>query len=546
MSSLKPSDYPVSPIINALERDRERPIVEMAGGEAWTGGDILDAISTLSQALQAHGAKDGARVALLAGNSIEVLLLHNAIGFAGAVMVALHPMGSADDHVFALEDGEVDVLLFDPAKFADRAAELRARTNRLNSIMSLGPAEIGVDLLAEAKARTPKPLFAPKLAPNTVIRLSYSGGTTGTPKAIPLSPRVRETTQQIMLTDWEWPVEPRMLAVVPLSHAGGTLFPPVLLKHGTMVIMPGFDPGAVLKAIQDYKITCIMLVPTMIYALLDHPDFDKYDLSSLETVFYGASLMAPVRLKEAIERLGPIFFQFYGQTEAPMTVFTLRKSEHDPNDLRRLASCGRPTPWLNVALMGDNNEPVADGEPGEICVRGPLIMEGYLNRDELNSDTFADGWLHTGDVAVKDPDGFYRIVDRKKDMIVTGGFNVFPSEIENVIAQHPAIAQVSVFGTPDAKWGEAVTAAVVLRPGERVDADTLRELVREHKGSVQVPKRVEFLEALPQTAVGKPDKKALRKQFSDGGGAGTVSPSSPLPKPDVRGAAVIAGSFDRP
>ncbi len=514
MTDKHPSLHPVSPIVNALMRDRDRPIVAMAGQEPWTGGDILDAISTVSQALQAHGVENGARVALLAGNSIEVLLLHNALGFAGGCIVALHPMGSADDQLFAIEDGEVDVLIYDPAKFGPRAAELQTRTNRLKSILSVGQGETGTDLLAEAKTFTPGPLVAPILEPGTVTRLAYSGGTTGKPKAIPGSPRVGAMALQIMLADWEWPVEPRILAVVPLSHAGGSLFGPMVLKNGTMVVMPGFDPGAVLKAIQDYRITCTMLVPTMIYALLDHPDFDSYDLSSLETVFYGASLMSPARLKEALERIGPVFFQFYGQAEAPMTVFTLRRSEHDPDNPLRLASCGRPVPWLDVALLGDDNRPVADGEPGEICVRGQLVMDGYLNRDELNRETFAGGWLHTGDVAVKDPDGFYRIVDRKKDMIVTGGFNVFPSEVENVIAQHPAVAQVSVFGTPDEKWGEAVTAAVVLRPGQGVDAETLQALVKAHKGAVQAPKRVEFVDAIPQTAVGKPDKKALRKQFA--------------------------------
>ncbi len=514
MTDKHPSEHHVSPIINALVRDRNRPIVEMAGGKPWTGGDILGSISTLSQVLQAHGVKDGARVALLAGNSVEVLLLHNALGFAGGCLVAMHPMGSADDHLFAIEDGEVDVLLFDPSKFSKRAAELKARTNRLRTTLSLGPSNLGTDLLAEAKKLSPAPLVAPQLEPGTVTRLSYSGGTTGTPKAIPGSPRVGAMALQIMLTDWEWPTEPRILATVPLSHAGGSLFGPMMLKNGTMVIMPSFDPGAVLQAIQDYKITCTMLVPTMIYALLDHPDFDKYDLSSLETIFYGASLMSPVRLKEALERIGPVFFQFFGQAEAPMTVFTLRKSEHDPNNMQRLASCGRPTPWLNVALLGDDNEPVPDGEPGEICVRGPLIMEGYLNRDALNKETFAGGWLHTGDVAVKDEDGFYRIVDRKKDMIVTGGFNVFPSEVENIIAQHTAVAQVSVFGTPDEKWGEAVTAAVVLRSGQTVDAKILKAMVKEHKGAVQTPKKVVFIDSIPQTAVGKPDKKALRKQFA--------------------------------
>ncbi len=382
-------------------------------------------------------------------------------------------------------------------------------------MLSLGVGALGTNLLALADTFAEAPLVPPVLPPDAITRLSYSGGTTGTPKAIPSSPRVGAMALSIMLTDWEWPVEPRVLAVVPLSHAGGSLFGPTLLKHGTMVVMTAFDPGEVLRVIQDYKITCMMLVPTMIYALLDHPDFDTYDLSSLETIFYGASLMSPVRLKEAIERIGPVFFQFYGQAEAPMTVTVMRRSEHDPDNPLRLASCGRPVPWLDVALLDGDNAEVPDGEPGEICVRGPLVMDGYLNRDELNRETFAGGWLHTGDVAVKDPDGFLRIVDRKKDMIVTGGFNVFPSEVENVIAAHPAVAQVAVFGIADDKWGEAVCAAVVTRPGQAVDAGELTALVKTHKGSVQAPKRVVFIPAIPQTAVGKPDKKALRVQFAD-------------------------------
>lgn len=511
---MHPADFVINPIPNALERDRSRVIVEMAGGRAWTGGEMIDAMSTLSHALRLHGGCDGARVALLAGNSVEVLLVESAIRFAGAVLVSLHPMGSAEDHAFAVEDAGVEVLVFDPAKFAKRALELRACSPGLTAALALGPSEIGVDVLAEAATLRPERVVTPDLDPSSTIKLAYSGGTTGRPKAIPLSPRGYAACLQTMLMDWEWPVEPRVLAVAPLSHAGGSLFPTMLLKNGTMVILPAFEPGAVLRAIQEHRITCTMLVPTMIYALLDHPDFDRYDLSSLETVFYGASLMSPVRLKEAIERIGPVFFQFYAQTEAPMVVFMLRKSEHDPNDPRRLSSCGRPTAWLDVALLDGGDQAVEDGKPGEICVRGPLVMDGYLNQPELTEETFSGGWLHTGDVAVKDEDGFYRIVDRKKDMIVSGGFNMFPSEIENVIAQHPAVAQVSVFGTPDDKWGEAVTAAVVLRPGESVGADALREMVRDRKGPMQSPKRVEFLAAIPQTAVGKPDKKALRLLFA--------------------------------
>ncbi|CAN5300675.1 fatty-acid--CoA ligase FadD8 [soil metagenome] len=513
MTERHPARCGIAAVVNALERDRARPVVEMAGERPWTGGDLLDAISRMVQALQSVGVAEGTRVALLAGNAVEVILLHNAIALAGGCFVAMHPMGSADDHLFSIEDGSVDVFIYEPKQFSVRAAEIAGRAERLKAILSLGPGEVGQDLLALAQSFAAGAIDASNRSQDAIVRLSYSGGTTGKPKAIPMPVRVQDEMIRIMLSDWEWPVEPRMLMVAPLSHAGGPLFASVLLRHGTMVVMPGFDPGATLKAIQDQRINCLLLVPTMIYALLDHPDFGQYDLSSLEVVYYGASLMSPARLKEAIEKIGPVFFQFYGQAEAPMTVTILRRAEHLVDDPLRLASCGRPVPWVDMALLANDNRPVAEGEPGEICVRGPLVMDGYLDRPDLSAETLAGGWLHTGDIAVRDAGGFLRIVDRKKDMIVTGGFNVFPSEVENVIARHPAVAQVAVFGVPDERWGEAVTAAIVLRPGASAAEAELVAMVREAKGAVQAPKRIAFLHAIPQTAVGKPDKKALRTQF---------------------------------
>jgi fatty-acyl-CoA synthase len=240
----------------------------------------------------------------------------------------------------------------------------------------------------------------------------------------------------------------------------------------------------------------------------------EFDLSSLETVFYGASAISPARLREAIAKFGPIFFQFYGQVEAPMTIAVLRRAEHDITNPARLASCGRPVPWVDVALLDDTLREVPEGEPGEICVRGPLVMAGYFNRAELTAEALAGGWLHTGDVAVRDADGFLRIVDRKKDMIVTGGFNVYPREIEDVLSHHPAVSSCAVIGIPDEHWGEAVKAVVVLRNGAVADADELKAFVRERKGSVQTPKSVEFVAAIPLTPVGKPDKKLLRAQYA--------------------------------
>ena len=260
----------------------------------------------------------------------------------------------------------------------------------------------------------------------------------------------------------------------------------------------------------------------MLYALMDHPDSRTRDLSSLETVYYGASAINPVRLEEAIDRFGQIFAQYYGQSEAPMVISYLAKDEHDE---KRLTSCGRPTLFARCALLGEEGNPVPQGEVGEICVSGPLLSGGYWKLPEATAETFSDGWMHTGDMAREDEDGFWFIVDRVKDMIVTGGFNVFPREVEDVVAEHPAVAQVCVVGTPDEKWGEAVTAVVVLRQDAQRDEESITRMtteiqaaVKERKGSVQSPKQVVIVDSLPLTGLGKPDKKAVRAKFWEGAG----------------------------
>ena len=265
-----------------------------------------------------------------------------------------------------------------------------------------------------------------------------------------------------------------------------------------------------------------MLVPSMLYALMDHPDSHTRDLSSLETVYYGASAINPVRLAEAIRRFGPIFAQYYGQSEAPMAITYLAKDDHDE---KRLTSCGRPTLFARVALLGDDGKPVPAGRAGRDLCQRTAVGRRLLESAGATAETFKDGWLHTGDMAREDEDGFYFIVDRIKDMIVTGGFNVFPREVEDVVAEHPAVAQVCVVGTPDEKWGEAVTAVVVLRADAARDDAAIEAMtaeiqaaVKERKGSVQSPKRWCVVDSLPLTGLGKPDKKAVRAQFWEGAG----------------------------
>ncbi|SEQ43232.1 fatty-acyl-CoA synthase [Solimonas aquatica] len=500
-------------LVNALNQTPDRPLLHLLDGRSLSVGEVREASSRYVQALRSLGVGRGTRVGLLSSNRPEVLLANNAVQLLAAVYVPLHPLGGLADHAHVITDAQVDVLIFDAQRYGQRAAELAQQAPQMR-LLSFGASPPAIDLCALADGFAPRPLLAPQVQATDWIRLGYSGGTTGKPKSLASSQRTGLATVSIMMAEWEWPSPPRVLSCTPLSHAGAAMFLPTLMRGGSMLVLPGFEPVAVMQAIQDHRLNCMMLVPTMIYALLDHPRFGEFDLSSLETVFYGASAIAPARLKEAIEKIGPVFSQFYGQAEAPMCVTVLRKAEHDVNDLRRLASCGRPVPWVQVALLDADHQPVPDGEPGEICVRGPLVMDGYRDNPELSAQAFAGGWLHSGDVAVRDPGGFLRIVDRVKDMIVSGGFNIYPRELEDILCEHPAVSQAAVIGVPHAKWGEAVTALVVLRSGQSVSGDELSALVAARKGAFQAPKRVEFLDSIPQTAVGKPDKKALRARYA--------------------------------
>ena len=501
-------------LINALNQDPTRPLLHLLDGPTLTVGEVRDSISRFAQALRSLGITAGTRVGLLSANRPEVLHTSHAVQILAAIYVPMHPLGGLADHLYVVSDAQVDILIFDAERYSDRAAELAQRLPGLR-LIAFGRSPLAEDLCVLAERFKPERLVAPKVGPSGVMRLGYSGGTTGKPKSLASIQRVGLATLSIMMAEWEWPSPLRILTCTPLSHAGAALFLPTLLKNGTMLVLPRFDPVAVMQAIQERRINCIMLVPTMIYALLDHPRFGEFDLSSLETVFYGASAISPARLKEAIQRIGPVFFQFYGQAECPMAITVMRKAEHDVNDSRRLASCGRPVPWVHVELLDPNNCPVPDGSPGEICVRGPLVMDGYRDSPELTVQTFSGGWLHTGDVAVRDPGGFLRIIDRTKDMIVTGGFNVYPREIEDILGEHPAVSQSAVIGVPHPKWGEAIKALVVLRPGQSVTAEELIARVAHRKGSFQAPKTVEFIDSIPQTPVGKPDKKALRARFAE-------------------------------
>jgi fatty-acyl-CoA synthase len=476
-------------IVDGLNRHSDRPCLHL-GDTIASYREVRERTSQFIQALASKGVGKGSPVAVLSANRPGVLYNMAAMAISGCRGTPLHPLGSLDDHAYVCNDAEIETLVYDPGVFGERARDLTERVPSLTNLLAFGSSEVGEDYGALADGFSPQPLVAADVDPEEVSALIYTGGTTGKPKAVMATARSAAYMTMIQMAEWEWPDEIRMLVATPLSHAAAAVFVPTLMKGGALYAMSGFSPGEFFGMIEKHEITTTFLVPVMIYVLLESKEAESADLSTLETIIYGASAMNPTRLAEGIQRWGPIFFQCYGQSEAPMVLSHMKKADHDLEKPERLASCGRPTPWVHLALLDDDNNEVPAGEVGEICVRGPLVMAGYRGLPDQTAEAFAGGWMHTGDVGRFDDDGFLYIVDRKKDMIVSGGFNVFPREVEDVIGTHPSVAQVAVIGVPDDTWGEAVKALVVPRPGETLDPDEIVALVKEAKGSVQAPKSV--------------------------------------------------------
>jgi fatty-acyl-CoA synthase len=474
--------------------------------------DVKGSIYRFARALVAQGIGAGDGLALLTGNRPEQFYTTSAAQLLGVGALSLHPLSSAKDHAYILADAEIERVVFDP-QYADSMAQL-SELRPLTTIASFGPSAQGFDLVHAASQEAPEPLDDSLLG-TPPPGLVYTGGTTGRPKGIMMSPAAGAFATHAIMTQWQWPENVRMLVSTPLNHAAGTMLLPTFSRGGSIVVLPNFSAESWLEAVEKHQVTAAMLVPTQLYRILDSPQLHRTDLSSLESIFYGAAPCSPTRLAEAIGIFGSVFFQFYGQTEAPMTVCVLRKEDHDLTKPARLSSCGKPIPGIDVRLLDEDGREVAEGEPGEICVQGPLVsLQGYKNRPEETAEALAGGWLHTGDIAKRDEEGFLYIVDRRKDMIVSGGFNIYPREVEDVLAAHPGVAQASVIGVPDPGWGESLKAVVVRRAAsDDLTAEELIQFVKQEKGSLYAPKSVDFVETIPLSPLGKPDKKALRSTY---------------------------------
>jgi acyl-CoA synthetase (AMP-forming)/AMP-acid ligase II len=335
-----------------------------------------------------------------------------------------------------------------------------------------------------------------------------------------LTGRNLETMTALTLMSYPFDGRPVYLALAPLTHAAGVLCFPVLALGGSVVVLPAPDLGEFLRLIPYHRVTHAFLPPTLIYMLLAHPALGDADLSSLQCLWYGAAPMAPDRLAEAITRIGPVLGQLFGQSEAPMMISTLPPAEHLHADgslaRERFASAGRPAPLVTVAVMSESGALLPTGERGEVVVRSSLVMAGYHKDPDATAEVSRFGWHHTGDIGYLDDDGYLYLVDRAKDMIISGGFNVYSAEVERALLAHPGVRDCAVIGLPDEKWGERVVAVVEPKPDAVLTGPELQAFVKQRIGSVKAPKQVELWAELPRSKIGKVVKPEIKARMLAG------------------------------
>lgn len=472
----------------------------------------------LAGGLRSLGIATGDRVGVLMFNSPELLESFFAVWKAGASVVPLNARFVADEVVYHLCHPRARAVIFGE-EFRELMDRIRDRAPSVEHFICTGaalPGQISYSELLKAHEK----VAAPNVDVNDgdLAWLFYTSGTTGRPKGAMLT----HGNLTFMAVGWVadlMHLEPEDIGLhaAPLTHGAGFHSLALALKASEQVILKPhrFDPETFCATIARRRVTNTWLVPTQIKLLLNYPELETWDLSSLKWLVYGGSPMYSEDLKEALRRLGPVFVQLYGQGETPMTGTYLRPLEHvtEGAGSARLASCGYARSGMRIRILGEDDQEKQRREVGEICVHGPTVMKGYWEEPDATAEALRDGWLHTGDVGYMDEQGYVYILDRTKDMIISGGSNVYPREVEELLLQHPAISEVCVIGLPDELWGEAVKAVVVLKPGAKATARQIIEFAGEHLANYKKPKSVDFVSDLPKSPYNKVLKRELRDRY---------------------------------
>jgi acyl-CoA synthetase (AMP-forming)/AMP-acid ligase II len=448
----------------------------------------------LGNALLGAGFRPGDRIGVLLPNGIDCLVAYYALAKSGLVRVGMNRRETIANHAFKLADSGSRGVIHDMTDPID--------IERLNVEHAIGAQELVS--LTSAGSETPCAIDRALDAP---YRLGYTGGTTGRSKAVTLTTRGELSELSAFLTDLTPDLRrgETFLHAAPIAHASGAFFLPSLVRGVRSLVMSKFDPAEFIAIASREQCEHTFLVPTMLAMVLEAPGIDDAAFA-LRSIAYGASPMAPALLNRAERRFGRIFAQTYGQAESPMVITCLKAEDHD-----RIGSCGRPFTIVDVAVFDENDNPLAPGERGEIVCRGPQTMAYYWNNPEATETAFRNGWLHTGDIGYQDAEGFFYLVDRKNDMLISGGYNVYPREVEDVLLSCDGVVEAAVVGLPDEKWGDRVFAVVSGRPG--LEPDRILAYAREKLASYKRPKGVEIWPELPKTSANKILRRAVKERL---------------------------------
>lgn len=498
-------------------QQRPTQIATVCGDRVRSFIELRNRVARFAGALQTQGVRRGDRVAILGLNSDRYLETYLACAWIGAVVNPVNFRWSVPEISYSLNDSKSTVLVID-SQFSPQADAIKAESPTLQQLIFMGDGDCPAGMLdMEALIAGAEPVADADVGGNELFGIFYTGGTTGKPKGVMLSHLNVCSSGLALLSEGAFAEGTIALHAAPMFHLADMMVSvSVLLRGGQHIMAPLFRPDLILGLISHWKITDLLLVPAMLQALADSPDMRNTDTSSVARVLYGASPIAEAVLDRAMAALPTASFtQVYGMTEmsAVMTVLPPYYHSQEGRAAAKLRSGGRAAYHTQVSILGEDDTELPRGSVGEICVRGPHIMQGYLNKPEATAEALRGGWMHSGDLGYMDDDGYVFIVDRSKDMIISGGENVYSTEVENAVAKHPAVAAVAVIGIPSEAWGEAVHAAVVLKPEQTLTLDALAAHCKTLIAGYKCPRSMEVIPALPLSGAGKVLKTELRKPF---------------------------------
>lgn len=505
---------------NALLQANERAFA--CGEKSVTFSQFNDHINALIHAILSMEGKKGDVLGILSWNCIEYAEVYGSAMKFGFISSPFNPRLKEQELEYLINYSECRTLFVGPG-LTDLVDKLKPKIPQVKNFIYFGAEKINgmvsYDYILETFPKTEPEI---DLTEDDPVFLFYTSGTTGTPRAaVYTQANGLDDTRRLSAALGLGPAV-RQVQIMPLFHIGGSKnFWAFYYAGGCNIIMPqiSFDPDAVLQTLQDEKATDIHIVPTHLAAFLALPNVDQYDLSNLQRMFYAASPMPVELLKQGMTKWGSIFVQGYGGTETGPNSATLSTRQHDvvdksPEEQEILASCGLPHIGVHIRIIDEKDEDVEPGGVGEIIIKSKSVPRGWWRKPEESAETFKNGWVYTGDMGKYDEKGYIYIVDRKKDMIITGGENVFPREVEEVLYRHPAVLEAAVYGIPDPYWVEKVCAAIVLKSGEKVSSEEITDFCKKQLAGYKTPKRVEFMDTLPKTASGKILKRELRNKES--------------------------------